>query len=644
MIAPSHRRFSRFFRSFWTLAGLAVILLATATPALADHPSAMKLFPEETLLFIRMANAQEFGQRLRETATGRMIRDPQVQPFVEDVYGRAGEVYAEKVEGVLGISWDELQNLPQGEVAFAIVARPGLKPAFLLMVDQGDQPSAAEKLLERAKDFVAEQGADLSSEKIGDVEVAVMRHPERGDRIFGTFGAFQRENTIVVATDPEVLRNVLWHWDNPDGEADGEVTSVTGDQESDADESNGEESNENVSDDDKEKEFVPTRTLAENTKFSTILRNCRRPQDPPPHAIVFIDPIGLFNEFGRGNPGAQLALGFLPQLGVDGILAAGGTLTFAVGPYDDLSHYHILLENPRSGVLQLITFESGDTTPQPFIPFATENYFTARWNAGVFYDRLQGMIDKLLGDGTFDKHVPGQVTERLGVDLRTAIIDNLAGRVTLFSGYEKPAHFRSQKYIFAAEVVDEAAAAKTLQTVIDKYPDSFEERSFGSVKYHAITPEWWRNMEEAERPFNPFVAVMDGHFFIGGSCTLFEQAVAARDGTIERLADSDDYARIVASMGKETTGQSPAGFMVQRAEESMRHLYELITSETTRTYIEEHAEENPVLAKLAESLKDHQLPPFDTLVKYMGPGGSILYDTDNGYHAIGFSLRNETGQ
>jgi hypothetical protein len=284
------------------------------------------------------------------------------------------------------------------------------------------------------------------------------------------------------------------------------------------------------------------------------------------------------------------------------------------------------------------------STPQPFIPFATENYFTARWNAALFYDRVQEMVDKLLGEGTFEKHVPANVTGALGVDLRTGIIDNLAGRLTLFSGYEKPAHFRSQKYIFSAEVADEAAATATLQKIIEKYPDSFQERSFGAVKYHAITPEWWRRMDEAERPFNPFVAVMDGHFFIGGSCSLFEQAIAARDGTIDRLADSDDYARIVASMGQETAGQTPAGFMVQRAEESMRHMYELITSETTRTYIEEHAEENPLLARFAESLDNHQLPPFDTLVKYLGPGGAILYDTDNGYHAIGFSLRNDTGQ
>ena len=86
---------------------------------------------------------------------------------------------------------------------------------------------------------------------------------------------------------------------------------------------------------------------------------------------------------------------------------------------------------------------------------------------------------------------------------------------------------------------------------------------------------------------------------------------------------------------------APSLFMMQRAEESMRHLYDLLTSEESRAFIEEHSEENPVWAALGESLDAHQLPPFETLIQYFGPGGGILYDTDNGYHAISFTLRSE---
>src|SRR5262249_46971373 len=161
-----------------------------------------------------------------------------------------------------------------------------------------------------------------------------------------------------------------------------------------------------------------------------------------------------------------------------------------------------------------------------------ENYFTGRWNAPEFYDHLRELIDKLLGADTFDKQFADKASQVFDADFREEIVGNLAGRVTLMSAYEKPAHFRSQKYTLVAEIVDEAKATETLKKAMAKHADDFEERRFGNVIYYAITPEWWRKMEEDQRPFNAFVGIMDGNLFLGGSCQLFEQFIQARDGTI----------------------------------------------------------------------------------------------------------------
>jgi hypothetical protein len=79
-----------------------------------------------------------------------------------------------------------------------------------------------------------------------------------------------------------------------------------------------------------------------------------------------------------------------------------------------------------------------------------------------------------------------------------------------------------------------------------------------------------------------------------------------------------------------------------RFEETLRQWYDLLTSERTRELIDEHKEGRPFLAALAETMDEHELPPFDVLLPYMAPGGGILYDTDTGYHGIGFTLRNES--
>ena len=138
---------------------IALSLTAFIAPAVAERPSAMKLFPEEAVVFIRITNAHDFGERVQQTSTGRMLQDPQVRPFVETFFGKAGELYAKDAEGKLGISWEDLKKLPKGEVAFAVVARPGQRrPALLLMIDQGDERSVADKLVDRALDLAQEKG------------------------------------------------------------------------------------------------------------------------------------------------------------------------------------------------------------------------------------------------------------------------------------------------------------------------------------------------------------------------------------------------------------------------------------------------------------------------------------------------------
>ena len=623
--APSAAKRRPNWRFGLVRAAVAVSLLCVCAPAFA-RPSSMRLFPQDTLVFVRITNARQLADKFKETSTGRMLRDPQLQPFIERLYGETGQLYADQAEQLIGISWEELQQLPQGEVAFAVVARATDQPAFLLLVDQGDAPSAARRLMERALEFAIEKGAEISKETISGEEVTIIRDKGDEDRLFGMF---ERENTIVVANDADVLRGVLWHWDGGGAAADSEPAAAVAGESPEGEATQA---------------FVPGETLAENLNFSSILRNCRRPQDPPPQLILFADPIGLIQEISKEEGGAQMFLGSLRLYGGDGLLGLGGTVTLATGPYDDLTHAHILLETPRAGVMQLFAFEPGDTTPQNFIPSTVENYMTANWNFGACYDRIKTMVDQIFGDGWFEDRVRESVSAPLGIDLKADVIDNLSGRVTMTTAYAKPATLTSQQSILAVELEDEGAARRAMDAVLDQLEISVEERRFGNVTYYAMMVGELEELPEDERPLEPFVAIMDGYLFLGGSCKNFEQMIAARDGTIERLSESEDYARIAATLGRETAGIQPAGFLVNRWEEQLRHWYELLTSEQGREFFGEQAADNRFFAALVAALDENELPPFDVLSQYTGPNGGILYDTDTGFHAISFTLREEAGQ
>lgn len=612
------------FRRIVTIAVCMSILLAVAAPSQAVRPSAMKLFPEETLLLVRTPNIHETVTRLKETSTGRMVQDPQLEKFIERLYGSAGDLYGERLAELLGVSWEELQDLPQGEMAFAIVARRDFAPAFLLLLDQGEVSSVARKLVDTAIERIGEQGGDISTETILGVEVKVIRDGNNPDR---TVGLFEKENTIVASTDAGLLREVLGHWQT-DGESSADVSSAAEDAATD-----GESSTE-------EAPQYGGRSLAENDKFVSILRHCRRPHDPPPNVILYADPIGLVRGFGRDNPGLKIAMATFPALGVDGLAAVGSTMTFATGEYDDLSHMHVLLNNPRAGVMQLIAFEPGETTPQPWVFADAESYMTCHWNVRSTFDTLRNLIDRFQFEGATQEFITDKANDFLGIDLEPDLIDNFGKRFSLFAGYEQPTRFRGQQSTISAEVVDPALAEETLAKIAAKFPERIEKRQFGDVTYYALIMEWPEQLVD-DPPLNPFMAVMDGHLFFGGSCQLFERAIAARDGTYDRLADSPEYHEIMGHVERETPGVAPAMALYSNFEVTLRQWYDLLTSERTREFLDEHAATNPMFAALVEALDAEQLPPFDVLGRYTKPSGAVMYDTDTGFHMIGFTLRKD---
>jgi hypothetical protein len=584
--------FSQRIRRLSAVISAGFLLLAAVSPLLA-RPSAMKLFPEETLLLVRTPNAGELFDRLRDTATGRMVRDPQVAPLVERLYGSAGDLYTQKVAEWLGVSWEELQDLPRAEVAFAIVARRDHLPAFVLLVDQGETPGVAKRMLDAALTRIQEDGGEMTKETIAGQEITVVREGDNQDH---TVGIFEREQTIVAATDPGLIREILQHWNSDDGgapvvseESTPEAETATADAEPPTDAAEEDSSA-------SEPRQYSGQTLARNNKFVTILRHCRRTHDPPPNLMFFVDPIGLVRQFNRDNAGMAIAMATFPALGVDGLAGIGSTMAFSAGRYDSLAHLHVLLDNPRSGVMQVIALEASDGAPPAWVFADLESYFSWRWNVRTSFEVIRSLVDRFQYEGRTDKFIAESINEKQGIDFEKEIIDNAEGRF-----------------------------------------ERLEERKFGDITYYPFVIEWPEELQE-DPPSTPFVAVMDGYFFIGGSCQLFERAIGARDGTVDRLSDAPEFVQLAAEVQQEAPGVTPALWFYSRYEESLRQWYGLLTNEKTKAYLEEHAEGNPFFAALADTLAADELPPFEAVAQYAMPSVGVIYDTDTGFHGIMFSV------
>ncbi len=79
--------------------------------------------PNSTKGYVSVAQPAEFEDRWDKTQFGQMLDDePVMQPFVEDLRKQFQEKYR-AVEEKLGITWDDLEGVPAGEMSLSIIER-----------------------------------------------------------------------------------------------------------------------------------------------------------------------------------------------------------------------------------------------------------------------------------------------------------------------------------------------------------------------------------------------------------------------------------------------------------------------------------------------------------------------------------------
>jgi hypothetical protein len=95
---------------------LSVAVFAT-TQAHAAKPSET-LLPNTTKAYISVPDVDKLREHFDQTQVGILLKDPVMQPFVEDVQGQIRDKLSE-ASVRLGLSWDDLKDVYGGEVAMA---------------------------------------------------------------------------------------------------------------------------------------------------------------------------------------------------------------------------------------------------------------------------------------------------------------------------------------------------------------------------------------------------------------------------------------------------------------------------------------------------------------------------------------------
>ena len=577
---------------------LTVLCVSFASnSAWAERPTAPRLLPQDTLAYIRVADMPDLIERFQDTSAGRISQDEQVRPLLNHLWGSLVDATKE-LESQLGVSLQDLLTIPKGEVCLALVAPETGPPAVVLLVDVGDRMPVVQKVLDQGEFAMFEQGATRTIESIEGTDVIIQQLPGGRRR---EMAYLQREGTVIVGSNSTVLKTIVDAWDGR-----------------------------------------PTSKLSDNTDFTAIMKRCTGDEGEQPQITFFIDALELTKRVARGNIAGQTLIALLPALGLDGIGGLGGSIALATEQYDNVTHVHLLLDSPRKGIVEMLALRGGDLTPESWVPTDAVSYTSLNWDFATSYNALRTLFDAIRGEGALDREVGRRLSDPLGIEFEEEFLAALDGRVTVVSWMVKPARLNSRANLLGMRLKDPKAFRTAWLKVTEHLPGQLERKAFGANEYWQIrVPE--PPADRPDRPLlrdpDPVVAIMDDYLLLTDSSELLKHAMVTKGSVSTSLAGELDYKLIASKIRRQSGGESPGMLSFYRPEESLRLMYELAISDTTRQRLESQAENNRFFGALDGALQDNPLPPFAVIARYLAPGGSLITNDATGFHYTSFTLR-----
>jgi hypothetical protein len=343
--------------------------------------------------------------------------------------------------------------------------------------------------------------------------------------------------------------------------------------------------------------------------------------------------------------GMTFAVASLPALGLDGLAGVGGSILFDTEQFNEMSHLHILLTNPRTGVFKAVAFQPGAKKPERWVPADVVQFMAFKWDFPTSLVAIEKLVDSLNGEGAFSRNLQF-ITRNLDVDLQKQVVPSLEGGVTYINWIQKPATLESSQTLVALKLKDKAKDGENIQNILDgiakKYPESISSQTSAGKSYYRVNMLGPRQFPEGMEPPpvpKPCFGIVDDYLMISNYPGIFEQVLAISADGSKSLANDLEYKLVVGKLDRLAAGAKPAMLTFDRPEESFRYMYDLVTTKGSMAFYQQQFGHFPVFKRVTSALEKQPLPPFSVIQKYLAPGGSLVIDDDTGIHMTGFTLK-----
>lgn len=620
----------------------AGLLFAFVTAPAWAAPASDTILPNTTKGYVSVAQAKPFEDRWDQTQLGQLFNDEVMRPFVEDFRKQLREEVG-SIERKLGIVWDDIQGVPNGELSLSLIERKNAEAVYALTMDVTGREKEANGLIAAVEKRFAARGGKRSNLPAGDTTLILFDTP--------TNTPGKNQQTVIFVKD-----NLFCAIDDR-AEAEAMLKRFAGN---------------------------ATDNLKSLVAYTETMNRCQKEAGAlQPEARWFVEPFGfIFAErtlrqrtrthdqdfakilYDQGFSAIQGAGGYVNQLvegHVEFLVRTAVYAPAAKGKENDPLRWNLsmrMLQLPNGPVVE----------PASWVPRIVASYSTLNVDLAATFDNVGPLFDAIQEhEDAWKNTLEGWSTDPYGpqVDVRKDFIGNLTNRLSVITSYDVPINENSERSLFAIEAKNEAALAKTLEKWMKNERDikrhevgqyviwersqqaaakDIEIEGFPTVKSNKA------NKKDRERVLpNSAVTVALGHLMMASDVEYLTEILggfAQRD----RLAGSADYQQLTEALTKLAPGDR-SGWAFGRGDEEVRPMYELVRQNRM-------PESKSMMGKLLNNILTTEadrkagkprkqrvdgalLPDFEAVRRYFGPHGRIVRSDKDGWFITGAILNTQ---
>ena len=352
--------------------------------------------------------------------------------------------------------------------------------------------------------------------------------------------------------------------------------------------------------------------------------------------------------------------------------------------FESVGHMHVMLANPRAGIIKMLALKPGEYTPEEWVPEKVGSYVSSSWDQNVFVAELEKIVDTFGGEGTFKSEFDDEWEDELGLSFREDFLPALTGRISYMNWLNYPVDYSSNVHVFGIHIADMDKFEKVKQAILNRMKDDntidrITEHDYRGSTYWTESDEArgqrdeaqlerrrrrarrnGRNPDEVELAYGSYkicIGLIDEVMVVCTSPDFFEAAVDTALGEKPALIDSTEFDETTETVTKLLRNDTPGAIFYQQPGKTMEFFFELAQSESAdksmnsffdrRLGREEELEEDVrssqfrMLTDVRRTLEENPLPSYKEIEHLFAPSGGFITNDETGYHLMTFQLKHD---